>query len=106
MTKKKVTVAMIKRIMRNKLGREKYYSDILDPDRSDVELKVYYQCVLSRYALPTYIPSLPLVSTGKMASCFTKNVRGLIIWKHMHGIVWVLNTLLNIEKNPKDVANF
>ena len=48
----------------------------------------------------------PLGHTGKMASYFTSNVLGLIIWKHMHGITWVRNTSLNIEKNPKDTAEF
>ena len=47
----------------------------------------------------------PLGSIGKMASSFTNNVLGLIIWKYMYGIAWVRNTSLNIEKNPKDVAD-
>ena len=91
-------------MMRNKFGGRDY-SDILYLDRSDVELKVYCQCVLNRCALPTYMPNFPLSRTGKTAP-FTNNVIGLIIWKYIHGIVWVQYTSLNIENNPKDVANF
>ena len=31
---------------------------------------------------------------------------GLIIWKHMHGIICVKNTSFNIENNPLDVVDF
>ena len=98
-----MTVATLKPIMRKIGGKD--YLDILDPDRSDVELNAYCQCVLNRCALLTCMQNFSLGCTGKTESSFMNNVLGLIIWKHMHGIAWVRNTLLNIEKNPKDVAN-
>ena len=62
MTTKKVTVATLKPMLRNKWERgEEDYSGIPDPDRS---------------------------RTGKTASSFTNNVFGLIIWKHMHDFAW------------------
>ena len=58
----------------------KDYSDILDPDRSNVELMSYCQCTLNRCALPTYTPNcLPGGCTGKTASYLTKNLLGFII---------------------------
>ena len=44
--------------------------------------------------------------TGKADSLLTNNLLGLIIWKHMYGIPWVKNILLDIGKNPLDVTTF
>ena len=102
---KKVTAVTLKPIMRKNWGGEDY-SEILDPNCSDVELKAYCQYVLNRCALPTYMKKIPLGCTDKITISFANNVHGLVIWKHMHGIAWTRNTSLNAEKNPKDVADF
>ena len=81
-------------------------SNIGNPERSDVELISYCQWSLNRYMLRSYMPNCPGGCIGKIDSSFTNNLLGFIIWKHMHGIVWVKTTSLNIEKNLIDVDDF
>ena len=83
----------------------KDYSTILDPEQSEVELVIYYQRFFNKCLLPSYMSSFTGGHTGKMDRFFTTNLLVLIILKHVHGIPWVENMPLNIEKNPLDAID-
>ena len=55
-------------------------SNMLDPERSNMELMSYCQCVLNRCVLITYMPKCcPVSCTGKATNTFTKNLLGFVI---------------------------